>query len=163
MHGLKEAGKFVCSNECDIFCATTLNDDDFSIIRHFVEERCELGSRLCITRLDTHSSPLICTDVLYNYFDGVSRLHDSRSACMPTLPQKYMPQPATRYGAQASCCLETRLLEGVGMADLLELALLILEPFIPRDLLARLPFWAEVALCIAILGGMGLWIWMMYG
>jgi hypothetical protein len=49
------------------------------------------------------------------------------------------------------------------MADLLELALLFLEPFIPRDLLARLPFWAEVVLCIAILGGMGLWIWVMCG
>lgn len=52
---------------------------------------------------------------------------------------------------------------GVGMADLLEMALLFLEPFIPRDLLARLPFWAEVVLCIAILGGMGLWIWVMCG
>jgi hypothetical protein len=47
----------------------------------------------------------------------------------------------------------------VGVAELLAMALLILEPFVPRDLLARLPFWSEIALCIAILGGMALWIW----
>jgi len=38
MNGFQETSKFIYSNECNILSTSALNNDDFSIIRYFVEE-----------------------------------------------------------------------------------------------------------------------------